>query len=652
MSKNLRASLIVIISIFSLYIGRVSAVNYDAHFHLNGGQVFDLSDVLNPDLHEEDYSVSMSANDLIDYVSHLTFLKQHFEFDGLYLDSNFNDLFITNLITQYEQGQLLNKDLVSPETIITSQCSFNRGSSYRYSYVSHFIQVIPGQTYSFSGNTTTSKVLFYDESKGCISSTSVQSNSSITIPDNQNIKYIRFDGLSSDLESTEVFGSTSTIFSLGDELFDKNDVSLNKKIFNGGSINTSSGLFVSDYMEVKPNSTYYLKGYLYGGYMAYYDENFDLIQWFDGISTTALVVPNNDSIKYVRFTGKIDDMNSDVYYYSFKEVIETTLDSVFEYSSSNLDLNLYAKWNSYPSVTFKLNEGYLFNENVECTDTECTVPFYNYDDFTVQIKSSEISDYITNLTPHKNLMNFDGWYYDGNFTQAYNIDDVIDSDTTLYAKWRYRDVDDFLSNVTFNEHEFDTNYDYAIVNRGNNADNVYLGLPFESFDLEVYEYQENTFLVKDGASVCLSPIFKKDGYSIYNLNTLYTTNQEVLIIPRTYFDNLSPENYHFYLTDNAYVSYTNDLSQADIVDSEGNHVTINLQDSYELSRQYQELYSNKDNLFAQIKIFLNNMVQATTVITQLFEYLFNSFNETIQSFLIYIVVIILIVTIIKIIRRG
>ena len=138
---------------------------------------------------------------------------------------------------------------------------------------------------------------------------------------------------------------------------------------------------------------------------------------------------------------------------------------------------------------------------------------------------------------------------------------------------------------------------------------MYIGLPFSTYDLEVYEYDENSHSFKNGSSACLLPILEKTGYYFYDLNTLYTSNQEVLILPRQLFDELDinnfenpSEQYDFFLTDNAYVSYTSDLSQVDIVDSNGIHISTNLQNSYDLSRQYQDLYSDNSSNFAQMKI--------------------------------------------------
>ncbi len=341
---------------------------------------------------------------------------------------------------------------------------------------------------------------------------------------------------------------------------------------------------------------------------------------------------------------------------SFSNNIYTNFDYTLDGTqvSSNLDFDPKPY-----TFNFYLNDGYLHNDEIDFSADE---------DFSVTLYKDEIDGFFKYLELNKSTMVFEGFYYDKNFTQPFNLltdnleehvylkndDKFID----LYAKWRYEIVDDFLNDINFVEYEFDKNFDYAIINRGNNVNDVYLGLPFSTFSLEVYEYNESSDIVKDGASACPTPIYSKNGYHIYNINTLFTTNQEILILPRTYFDNLDPNSfenpndmYKFYLSDNAYISYTNDLSEADIVNSTGEHVNINLQNSYELSRQYQEIYSN-DNIFSKVKIFLSKISKSTNAIKEIFQYLFNSLNETIQAFLIFITILILVASTIKFIRRG
>lgn len=331
------------------------------------------------------------------------------------------------------------------------------------------------------------------------------------------------------------------------------------------------------------------------------------------------------------------------------------------YLSNNFEYNS----NLIPIIfNFHLNGGHA------TTNLIGFIPYlvFNDSDFSFSNEAGDFETFLTSLDIEKDGMIFDGLYYDPNFTQPLTLNDnfndyamVVDDQKVinLYAKYRYKNVDDFLSNVNFNEYTFDTNYDYAIINRGDNSNSVYIGLPFNNYELEIYEYQENTNSYKEGSSACLVPIFNKNHQYYYELNTLFTHNQEVLILPRQMFDQLDPNTfndpgdaYKFYLTDNAYVTYATDLTHVTITNSQGQQIDTNLQNSFELSQQYKNLYSDEKDIYAQIKIFLNNITRYTTAIKEMFQYLFNSLNSTIRSFIIFLVVLILLSTILRFIRRG
>ena len=305
------------------------------------------------------------------------------------------------------------------------------------------------------------------------------------------------------------------------------------------------------------------------------------------------------------------------------------------------DIDLYAKWETPKTFNFHLNGGYVYDPSDGWGSEE---------DFSISLYNSEIEDFFTNLEVKKASMLFDGIYYDTNYINVFSpFDNFTNNSYDLYIKWRYEKVDDFLENTIFNTYTFNLDYQYAIINRGNNGGNIYLGLPFSSFSLEVYEYNEQIYKVKEGPSVCLVPIYKKNGYSVYDVNTIYTNNQEVLILPRALFYELNPSDfenpsdvYNFYLTNNAYVSYTNDLSNTDIVDSNGEHISINLQNSYELSRQYQDEYNNKDNIFYRLKYFLNKLNYINSIWNNLFNTFYNHLPDIVQAFLIFVFNILLI----------
>lgn len=69
----------------------ITNYSYTINFHLNGGEVFDTSDTMNPELKEQDFNVSLTSDELHDYITHLTFMKSNSEYIGLYYDSNFTE---------------------------------------------------------------------------------------------------------------------------------------------------------------------------------------------------------------------------------------------------------------------------------------------------------------------------------------------------------------------------------------------------------------------------------------------------------------------------------------------------------------------------------------------------------------------------------
>lgn len=67
--------------------------NYTVNFHLNGGTVWDLSNLLNPHLITEDYSIQTTTDELSEYLTHITPLKDYSNFIGWYYDSNFTQAY-------------------------------------------------------------------------------------------------------------------------------------------------------------------------------------------------------------------------------------------------------------------------------------------------------------------------------------------------------------------------------------------------------------------------------------------------------------------------------------------------------------------------------------------------------------------------------
>ena len=67
---------------------------YTVNFHLDGGSVWDLSNLLNPHLITEDYSIQTTTDELEEYLTHLTPLKDYSNFIGWYYDSDFTHVYV------------------------------------------------------------------------------------------------------------------------------------------------------------------------------------------------------------------------------------------------------------------------------------------------------------------------------------------------------------------------------------------------------------------------------------------------------------------------------------------------------------------------------------------------------------------------------
>lgn len=287
------------------------------------------------------------------------------------------------------------------------------------------------------------------------------------------------------------------------------------------------------------------------------------------------------------------------------------------------NLNDFTKFsNRYVTIS---NVSELKQIYMKVINKEYAQPIYYYEDFTINIKSNELEERLKKITITKENMSFKGLYYDANYQNNVKENYIISSDVDLYAKYDYENVDDFLKDNTFKSYTFDENYAYAFISIGKNVgQDVYLGLDFLNYSIEIYKYDKTELKANKGSSFCLTPYFSKDNKYYYRLETINNDYYNVLVIPRekliTEENGIFTTHYNFLLTDNATVTYTNDLKQAEIVDDAGNKITIDIEDSYNYSQEaflkdtddlltiFKNLLKNKDNnvfqYFEQVWQFL------------------------------------------------
>lgn len=292
-------------------------------------------------------------------------------------------------------------------------------------------------------------------------------------------------------------------------------------------------------------------------------------------------------------------------------------------------LGVYDILDSYPSLSGTINE--LFIDPSEdkfsnfCKDwlidleiqyeallvyeklinKEYAQPITYTKDFSIKISSSNFENYLLNQIVKDEIRHFNGWYYDEKLLNKVKVTDDITSNIDLYAKWSYESVDDLLNNVNFKKHTFNTKYEYAIISLGDNTGDIYMGLKNRIYNLEVYEYIESSKQYIKGSTLNLVPIFLHDSINYYKLDPIRTDNINIIVLPKSKLESI--ENgviktyYDFYLSDNVYITYTNNLEKTIIYDKEGNSLETDLKESYDYSQSVLIKNDTKNNLNTFIK---------------------------------------------------
>lgn len=294
-------------------------------------------------------------------------------------------------------------------------------------------------------------------------------------------------------------------------------------------------------------------------------------------------------------TNPTEDAN--IYYYTNVEIPIKNSNTTIGYTTNNKD-NIGPK--NY-NITLHLNGGSSWDTNEICNDIGCYIVGNQYEDYTITVPGDNLISYLSNVYITKDPMQFVGWYYDEKLTQKVNSTDKIDSDKDFYAKYQYKNIEDFLNNTTFNSYTFDINYQYAVISLNNQENrDIYLGLNILSNNLEVYKYSKETNSILKGSTLCLNPIYSKENKYYYHLDSPLNSEYEVLILEK----NKLKENYEFLLSDNAYITYTNDLKNLIIKDDDGNDLTIDIEDSYNYSQD--NLLNSENDLLEIFKDLINN----------------------------------------------
>ena len=160
----------------------------------------------------------------------------------------------------------------------------------------------------------------------------------------------------------------------------------------------------------------------------------------------------------------------------------------------------------------------------------------------------------------------------------------------------------------------------------------------------IYEYKEELLKYDKERGFCLVPMYSKDGIYYYMLDTSKIEEIEVLVLPKSTFEN---NNYNFLLTNNAYVTYTNNLEEVVIYESNGNQITTNLEETYQ---NFQESMINEENDL--LTIFKNLTKLKDNNIFKNIDTIWNKFKLTsIYNYLMILIVGSLIIIIVKAAKR-
>ena len=369
--------------------------------------------------------------------------------------------------------------------------------------------------------------------------------------------------------------------------------------FNGINSNSISGTRYgvipeeSNYLYVSTDNQYIYNSINFNNNNFYYSLDFNrykansLSSWSSMSSTYFLAV---DGHKYSSINDVIEYSYYDIWNNNYSEILycgDVETECVFEPTTFN--------------ITFHLNGGVVDDNNWISGDDGSYLVGMKYEDYSVDIEAEQLMEYLINQNVSKETMQFVGWYYDEKLTQKVEATDIIDSDKHFYAKYQYKNVEDFLNNTTFNSYTFDENYQYAVISLNNQQNrDIYLGLNIFATNLEVYKYNKINLSYVQGSTSCLTPIFSKNDKYYYQLSDSLDNDYEVLILEKEKLK----DNYNFLLSDNAYVTYTNDLKNVVIKDETGNDITTDIENSYDYSQD--ALLNSENDLLEIFKDLINN----------------------------------------------
>lgn len=229
-------------------------------------------------------------------------------------------------------------------------------------------------------------------------------------------------------------------------------------------------------------------------------------------------------------------------------------------------------------------------------------------DVTYFYANKTLSTLFRNINISKDGFNEVGLYYDQEFTQQVDLDAELTGDLDIYVLWENSELSELINEINFEVYMFNKNYEYGFINIGaNKGQKVYLAFKTRFDNLELYTYDKTTNKSSENAILCLNSIGKIDGWYYYEFETNRLNLNEIVLLVKKNLEKGNEDKFIFKLSDNASMTYTNDLKKSPIIDETGKTIIIDLNDAYingqaALVREnsnilgvFNDLFKNKNN---------------------------------------------------------
>lgn len=271
---------------------------------------------------------------------------------------------------------------------------------------------------------------------------------------------------------------------------------------------------------------------------------------------------------------------------------------------------------SSPYHVSNYNVHFHLNNSRMCRKLSSTVAGCEYQDYIMGFPNNSIlNNYLNDFNYIKDGMVFTGWYYDINFLQPYNQIDPLDSDIDLYAKYIFVDFYENIRDLTFDEHIFPDDKNYAVLNVITNLSNTYLAFEYEFTTISVFQYNPSTSSFNPYAVSNMQSIGFVDNLYYYYWNNLVSSDIKIIIISKDQLQGLSASgellSYNkFYTTDNVEVTFTNDLTNLTIWDSYSNSYEVNASEVFYNNYQIISSYNDISAMFKKLSAEKNGSLMA------------------------------------------